>query len=191
MKLKLLFLFLAFPLAAQNFEIGLNVSSQSYSGSTYRNFYPVPDINNDYSSKIVAAARLGYALVDMGPALFQVTVAYQPKLDTDLKPNGAFNYPNKLGSEYFGVGGMFNFNTTLAIGAGLDVRSERTTITSQGFPLNPTSNSYVRPWARLNVGYAAPSPVVKPFVNFEVAAPLVHKDDSANVQVGIYAGIRF
>jgi len=188
MKMKLLFLLMTVSLAAQNFEVGLNVSNQKYSGTSSHNIYPTPDISNSYDSNIVVAARLGYSLIDIGPALFQITAVYQPRVDTNSGSNSVYG-PSKLGTEYLGLGGMFNFKSACAFGAGVDVRSEKSTYPR--FSGDPTSNSYVRPWARLNVGYASPSPLIKPFAYFEVSAPLIQKDNSASLQFGIYAGIRF
>jgi hypothetical protein len=66
------------------------------------------------------------------------------------------------------------------------------------------STTYVRPWARVNAGFAFPLPLVKPFFMVEVAAPLRStsysgtaspedqlKSMGAKLQAGIYAGIRF
>jgi hypothetical protein len=146
-----------------------------------------PDaITWDFDSKTVIAARVGYALIDLGPALFQVTAAYQPKMDTDMKPNG-FTVPTKLGSEYWGVGAMFNFKALVAVGAGVDYRFEKATATN----VFTSTKSFGRPWARANVGYSFPFPLVKPFIGLEAAAPLTKEDNGPSLQVGVYMGIRF
>jgi hypothetical protein len=178
---------LAAPLAAQTFELGLNVSQQTYT----RQSVPVgpghPDpVVFDYDSNTVVAIRAGYALVDVGPALFQLTAAYQPKVETDLKPNG-ITVPTKLGTEYWAVGAMFQFKAVVAVGAGLDCRFEKATQSN----VYSSSQSYTRPWARVNAGYAIPSPLLKPFIGLEVAAPLISKDNRPKLQVGLYGGIRF
>ncbi|HEX9011603.1 MAG TPA: hypothetical protein VF804_14645, partial [Holophagaceae bacterium] len=161
----LLPLFLALPLAAQSFEVGVNVSRQTYTRSTVPGS-PAPLVF-DYDAKTVVAARVGYALVDLGPALFQVTAAYQPKADTDLKPNGV-TVPTTLSSEYWGVGAMVNFKALVSVGAGVDYRFEKATQSN----VYTADYTFSRPWARANVGYAFPTPVVKPFLTLEVAAPL-------------------
>ncbi|WLT32743.1 hypothetical protein [Geothrix sp. PMB-07] len=187
MKKLLLVLILVAPLAAQNFEVGVNISQQNYTSSTAPGFAGHSDpVAFDFDSKTVVAARVGYSWFDMGPALFQVTAAYQPKTDTDLKPNGV-TVPTKLGSEYWAIGAMFNFKALVAVGAGVDYRFEKTTKAN----IFTTTNSYSRPWARVNAGYAFPTPLIKPFIGLEVAAPFTKENDGPKLQVGIYAGVRF
>jgi hypothetical protein len=191
MKKLVLPLLLVAPLAAQSFELGLNVSRQQYPSHTELGAFKV-----EPQDKTVVAGRFGYAIVDLGPALFQVTAAYQPKVDTDVKVNGATS-STQLGQEYWGVGAMFNFKALVAVGAGVEYRSEK--LSTPG-----VSTTYGRPWARVNVGYAFPTPLVKPFIGIEVAAPLVKKDYSDSLgqedllkafapklQIGVYGGIRF
>ncbi|GLH71213.1 hypothetical protein GETHPA_27460 [Geothrix rubra] len=191
MKKLLLPLILVAPLAAQSFEVGLNVSRQQYPSITEIGLMKV-----EPQDKTVVAGRFGYALVDLGPALFQVTAVYQPKVDTDVQVNGVTS-STQLGQEYWGVGAMFNFKALVAVGAGVEYRSEK--LSTPGL-----STTYGRPWARVNAGYAFPSPLVKPFIGIEVAAPLTKKDynDSLGsedilkslapkLQVGVYGGIRF
>ncbi len=179
MKKLVLPLLLVAPLAAQSFELGLNVSRQ-----TYKSQESTPIVEAE--DKTVIAARVGYSLMDLGPALFQVTAAYQPKVETDLKPNG-FLVPTKLENEYWAVGAMFNFKALIAVGAGVDYRFEKRTITN----VYSSSETYSRPWARVNAGYAFPSPLVKPFIGLEVAVPLTDEDLGPKLQVGVYGGIRF
>ena len=190
-KIFLPLLFVA-PLAAQSFELGLNVSQQQYPSHTELGAFRV-----EPQDKTVVAARFGYALVDLGPALFQVTAAYQPKVDTEVKVNGSSAGMEKMGQEYWGLGAMFNFKAIVAVGAGVEYRSEK--ITNAGM-----STTYGRPWARVNAGFAFPTPLVKPFIGLEVAVPLTKKDYSDSLgaedvmksfapkfQVGLYGGIRF
>lgn len=182
----LLPLLIAVPLAAQSYELGLNISRQAYPSNV------VSAIKDEPQDKTVVAGRFGYSFFDLGPALFQVTAVYQPKVDTEIRPTGA-----SLGDEYWGVGAMFNFKALVAVGAGVEYRSEK--LTGLG-----ASTTYGRPWARVNVGYAFPTPLVKPFIGLEVAAPLttksyrdsltsedILKSFAPKLQVGIYGGIRF
>ncbi|WP_257313977.1 hypothetical protein [Geothrix fuzhouensis] len=191
MKKLVLPLLLVAPLAAQSFELGLNVSRQQYPSHTELGAFKV-----EPQDKTVVAGRFGYAIVDLGPALFQITAAYQPKVDTNVKVNGTTS-PTQLGQEYWGVGAMFNFKAVVAVGAGVEYRSEK--LSTPG-----VSTTYGRPWVRINAGYAFPTPLVKPFIGIEVAAPLVKKDYSDSLgqedllkafapklQVGVYGGIRF
>jgi hypothetical protein len=91
---------------------------------------------------------------------------------------------------------MFNFKVVVAVGAGLEYRSEKL----EGYGKDATYN---RPWARLNIGYVIPSPVVKPFFGVEVAFPLTNtsnkfdsmedilKSMAPKSQFGLYLGLRF
>ncbi len=190
----LLPLLIAVPLAAQSYELGLNISRQAYPSNT--GSFVLGTGKVEPQDKTVVAGRFGYSFFDLGPALFQVTLAYQPKVDTEIRLNGA-NTGTSLGDEYWGVGAMFNFKALVAVGAGVEYRSEKIT----GFG---NTTTYGRPWARVNVGYAFPTPLVKPFIGLEVAAPLTTKsyNDSLTsedilksfapkLQVGLYGGIRF
>ncbi|WP_306591211.1 hypothetical protein [Geothrix sp. 21YS21S-4] len=170
-------LLLALPLAAQTFEVGLNISRQSYTEQT-----AAPRL--EPKDKTVAAVRLGYSLLDFGPILLQGSVAYQPRTDTEVK--GAPD-PAKLGHEYWAAGAMFTFKAGLAFGAGVDYRFEKTTYRDTF----TSSHSYGRPWARANVGFAVPTPFLKPFVGVEVAVPLSDENLGPTFQVGLYGGIRF
>ena len=182
---------IAVPLAAQSYELGLNISRQAYPSHTELGAFKF-----EPQDKTVVAGRFGYSFFDLGPALFQVTAVYQPKVDTEIRLNGT-NTGTSLGDEYWGVGAMFNFKALVAVGAGVAYRSEKLTGPS-------ASTTYGRPWARVNVGYAFPTPLVKPFIGLEVAAPLttksyndaltsedILKSFAPKLQVGIYGGIRF
>jgi hypothetical protein len=191
-------LLLGAPLAAQSFEVGLFVGQQQYP-SPHTEVSPGLTGQLNLDNKTVYAARFGYSVVDLGPALFQITAGYQPESKTTVKatlggaPSGI---PEDLKQSHWSVGAMFNFKAVVAVGAGLEYRAEK-------LELQGESTTYNRPWARLNLGYAIPSPVVKPFIGVEVAFPLTttsNKFDSIdNVlksmapknQFGIYAGIRF
>lgn len=189
-KFSLPLLLVAAPLAAQSFEAGLFLGQQSYKDTS------VVGIEVKADSKTVAGARVGYSLVDLGPALFQITAGYQPESKSEIKVAGT-GTGTDLKQSHWSVGAMFNFKAVLAIGAGLEYRSEKLTA-------DLDSTTYGRPWARVNAGFAFPSPLVKPFIGLEVAVPLASKSfdvaasDSENLkalapklQVGVYAGLRF
>lgn len=70
--------------------------------------------------------------------------------------------------------------------------------------MSSTSTNYARPWLRLNLGMAIPTPGVKPFFGVEGDLALVSKSVDINSsnedmlkglapksQIGVYAGIRF
>jgi hypothetical protein len=196
----------AAPLAAQSIELGLNISRQTYQDQSA----VLGSLKSDYKldDKTVIAARFGYALVDIGPALFQLTAAYQPSTETNATVNVSLaNVPFAKGTGtykqgYWGAGAALTFKALFAVGVGLEYRSEK--LEGAIGSLN-SSTTYGRPWARANVGYAFPSPIVKPFIGLEVAAPLAKKDLDANttssddflkalapkMTVGLYGGIRF
>ncbi len=179
------------PLAAQSFEVGVFVGAQSYKSSD------VPGSGTvKVDNKIVSGARFGYSVVDLGPALFQLTAGYQPESKAEVKVDGT-STGEDLKQSHWSLGAMFNFKAGVAIGAGIEYRSEKLSTSTE-------STTYGRPWARANIGYAIPSPLVKPFFGLEVAAPLTSKSydagatDAENLkaiapklQLGIYAGLRF
>ena len=201
MKAAALAILLAAPLAAQTWEVGLNVSQQSY-----KEFGSDPWVAPKKTTPI--ALRAGYAVFDLGPALFQITAAYQPKVESDLENGFGQPSPVRYGHEYYGIGAMFNFKALVAVGAGVDYRFEKASYTGG---LIDRTTSFARPWARVNAGFAFPTPVVKPFIGLEVAAPLTsYSQDDANnatsvtgfadgfnkavapkLQIGVYGGIRF
>ncbi len=97
------------------------------------------------------------------------------------------------------VGTMLTFKAVMAFGIGLEYRNDQ--ISDMVF-----TEHYGRPWARANVGYAIPSPILKPFVGLEVAVPLTTASSSYSnpslerdylrtvapkAQLGVYGGIRF
>lgn len=198
-KMSLLLVLAAVPLSAQSFEAGLFIGQQSYKSFSDAGTTVEP------AKKTVTGVRLGYSLLDLGPALLQVTAGYQPEAKTTIEANGT-TVPGFEGTQkHWSVGAMFNFKAFVAIGAGVEYRSE-----SLGFkgPGTDISTTYGRPWARANVGFAFPTPIVKPFIGLEVAVPLVSTspstaeyfgpDDSValkahapKMQIGIYGGIRF
>ncbi|MBI3130166.1 MAG: hypothetical protein HYZ13_02305 [Acidobacteria bacterium] len=178
----------AAPLAAQDFEVGVFVGRQ-----TYKDFN-VLGVTAEPESKTVTGARFGYSIVDIGPALFQLTAGFQPEAKTSVK--SSLGSGGELKHKHYSMGAMFNFKAGVAIGAGLEYRFEKLDDGS-------TSTNYGRPWMRANVGFAFPTPLVKPFVGLEVAAPLTSKSNETGsaedvlksvapkMQVGIYAGLRF
>ncbi len=188
----------AAPLGAQTFEAGLFIGQQSFKS------YSASGLNLEPSKKTVTSARFGYSLIDLGPALFQVTAGYQPEAKTSVEANGTSIPGVQYTQKHWSVGAMFNFKAFVAVGAGVEYRSE--TLGSEGGG-SSISTTYGRPWARMNAGVAFPTPLVKPFIGLEVALPLVSKSPSLTdylnndaeglkahapkMQVGVYGGIRF
>jgi hypothetical protein len=193
------------PLAAQTFELGLFVGQQQYP-SIHTDVAPGTTLRMETDNKTVYAVRFGYSVVDLGPAQFQLTAGYQPEAKATVKaslPGTPAVDVGEFKENHWSAGAMFNFKAFVAIGAGLEFRSERL---SASFSGSSDSTTYNRVWARVNAGFAIPSPVVKPFVGLEVAFPLTTKSSGVDInastadalkamapksQFGLYAGIRF
>jgi hypothetical protein len=186
-KLLLPLILIAAPLSAQSFEAGVFLGQQTYKDWTAIGITGKPE------SKTIASARLGYSLIDLGPALFQLTAGFQPESKTTIVSNVG---NGELKQSHWSVGAMFNFKALVAIGAGIEYRSEK-------LDDGTISTTYGRPWARVNAGLAFPTPLVKPFIGLEVAVPLASKSNeigssedalksiAPKMQIGVYGGIRF
>lgn len=186
------------PLAAQSFEVGVFAGQQSFKS------FDDAGAKLEPAKKTVVGARFGYSVVDLGPALFQLTAGYQPEVKTDVEVNGTAIPGVEYRQKHWSVGAMFNFKAGVAIGAGVEYRNESLGLKAPGTDISTT---YGRPWARANVGFAFPTPLVKPFLGLEVAVPMTSSSPSATdynndeksflkahapkMQVGIYAGLRF
>lgn len=193
------------PLAAQSFEVGLFLGQQQYP-SIHTDVAPGATLRMETDDKTVVAARFGYTVVDLGLALLQLTAGYQPEAKATVKASLPGTPAVEVGDfkeNHWSAGAMFNFKAFVAIGAGVEFRSERLSATFSGLG---DSTTYNRVWARVNAGFAIPSPVVKPFVGLEVAFPLTTKGSGVDInastadalkamapksQFGLYAGIRF
>ena len=184
------------PLAAQKWEVGAFIGQQSY------NSFSAMGIEFKPENKVVGAVRGGYSLVDMGPALFQVNACLQPKASSEVKGNGtAVGF--KMDHQANSLGLAFIFKMGVAASIGVDYRWDKLEYSFEGLS---ASTTYGRPWARANIGFAFPTPLMKPFLGLEVATALSNKSISASgpatdeealkalapkLQIGIYAGIRF
>ncbi len=195
------------PLTAQSWEVGAFLGQQTYDKFTWRDTGSGMDTEAKPEGKTVGALRVGYGLVDIGPALFQFSAAYQPKVSTDVK----FSAPGvsglgiglNLDHQASSLGVALIFRAGVSASVGLDYRWDKLEGTFQGLS---STTTYGRPWARANVGFALPTPIAKPFLGLEVAAPLANKSVNAlgpttdeealkalapKLQVGLYGGIRF
>ena len=142
--------------------------------------------------------RAGYTFLSLKAADLGAAVTYHPKAQDDLNQGGANQ--GKLGSQYWAIGVQAEWNSSLNLHAGLDLRSEKIT-TSAGNGISD-STTLTRPWVKAGVGYVLPAPAVSPFVRLEVAVPLTSYESSAStddfrkamapsLQVALYGGIRF
>jgi hypothetical protein len=198
--LLLLPLLAVLPLCAQSYEVGLFVGRQSYPSINYSD--PIfGGLNQTEKAKAVGALRLGYSLVAVGPVLLQATASYQPKADSTLTTSSPQGGPQSItqpfNSSHYAVGAMANLKAVVAVGAGLEYRFE--TVAN-----DVATTHFGRPWARVNAGYAFPTPILKPFVGVELDVPLTTKTLAANfdesdylqamapkLEIGLYGGIRF
>ncbi|HEY3270137.1 MAG TPA: hypothetical protein VGJ89_02895 [Geothrix sp.] len=146
------------------------------------------------------AIRGGFDVVDLKVAALQLNATWHNKTTGDLTYGGT-KY-GELENQYWAVGAMVNWKLLVNVGAGVEYRSEKLTWHSTTAAYGSGDATLGRPWARVNVGFSIPTPVVSPFFAVEVAAPLSKKDTTGTpsdftealapqVQIGIYGGIRF
>jgi hypothetical protein len=186
-----------FPLMSQSFEAAVFAGRQTYNDFRKDSIFGMP-VEAAPESKTVVALRFGYSVADLGPGAFQLNLGIQPESSTktDVKLGGAFFGTGEIKQSYWSFGFAFNSKTPIAVGLGVDYRSEKL---SDG----ATDTTYGRPWIRGNVGYVFPGVQLRPFLSFEIAVPLastnndvaspeaVLKSLAPKSQVGLYAGIRF
>lgn len=183
----------AAPLAAQSFEVGAFIGQQTNKS------LDILGATTEVKGKTILGARVGYSLVDIGPALFQVTAGLQPKSESRIDLLG-IDTGRKYQHQHMSLGAMFNFKAVVAVGAGVEYRFEKLNYTNSGIG----DVSYARPWFRGNLGMAFPTPLVKPFIGLEMAMPLTSKSYNSGgsqedfikalapkLQIGVYGGIRF
>lgn len=143
--------------------------------------------------------RGAFDVLDLKVAALQVNATWHNKTTGDLSYGGAKQ--GELDNQYWAAGAMVNWKLLVNVGAGVEYRSEKLTWRS-ATPLGNGDTTQGRTWARVNIGFSIPTPVVSPFFALEVAAPLSKKDATTTpkdfadamapqVQVGIYGGIRF
>ncbi|GLH71214.1 hypothetical protein GETHPA_27470 [Geothrix rubra] len=146
------------------------------------------------------AIRGGVDLVDLKLAALQLNATWHNRTTGDLKAGGT--KVGELENQYWAVGAMVNWKFLVNLGAGVEYRSEKLTYRTTSPIAGSGDTTFGRPWARVNVGFSIPTPIVSPFFALEVAAPLSRKDNSGGYselsealapqfQVGIYGGIRF
>ena len=203
---KQIFIFLVagtLPLLAQSYEVGLFLGQQQYP-SPHVDVVPGTTLQMEADSKTVWGLRIGAAVFDMGPALLQLTAGFQPEAKSDVKGSLGGSAAVVVGDfkqQHWSAGAMATFKAVVAIGVGVEFRSEKLSGNLGGIP---DSTTYNRAWARVNAGYAIPSPVFKPFFGVEAAFPLAStkltlnasnadalKALAAKSQFGVYAGLRF
>jgi hypothetical protein len=146
--------------------------------------------------------RGGFDVLDLKVAALQLNATWHNKTTGDLAYGG--NKVGELDNQYWAAGAMVNWKLLVNVGAGVEYRTEKLTwrTTNGGLLRGNGDTTQGRAWARVNVGFSIPTPVVSPFFALEVAAPL-SKGNTTNTpkdfadalapqaQIGIYGGIRF
>ncbi len=194
MRRGLLFVSLLASLPASAGELGLLIDKQAgkaqtaaFSGQKY-----------DAVSPTGLGIRGGFDVLDLKIAALQLNATWHNKTKGDL--DFGTGKVGELENQYRAAGAMVNWKLLVNVGAGVEYRSEKLTFRPSGG--GSTDSTLGRPWARVNVGFSIPTPVVSPFFLLEVAAPLSKKDSTTTVkdltdamapqvQIGIYGGIRF
>lgn len=177
-------------------EVGLLVDKQFGKAQAAAGFYG--NQKYDAVSPTGFGLRGGFDLLDLKVAALQLNATWHNKTTGDLSYGGTTF--GELDNQYWAAGAMVNWKLLVNVGAGVEYRSEKLTFRPKTGA--STDSTLGRPWARVNIGFSIPTPVVSPFFLFEVAAPLSKKDTTATpkdltealapqVQIGIYGGIRF
>lgn len=142
--------------------------------------------------------RGGFDVVDLKVAALQLNATWHNKTTGDLSTGGT--KVGELDNQYWAAGAMVNWKLLVNVGAGVEYRSEK--LSFRPTTGASTDSTQGRTWARVNLGFSIPLPVVSPFFALEVAAPLTKKDGTTTpkdltdalapqVQIGVYGGIRF
>ena len=196
----------ALPLSAQRFEASLFVGQQQF--PTPQTDTTLGTLRMEADNKVAWGLRLGYDFYDWGPGLLQVTGAFQPQAKTTIKGSVAGSPMVEIGDykhEAGILGLMVRFKTDIALGIGLEMRSERlnSTLHTTVGDLDD-STTYNRGWARAYAAYEIPGPAWKPFIGLDVAFPLkttsltveasssdALKSLAPKSQFGLFFGMRF
>ena len=169
--------------------------AQTASGTFDKNKY-------DAVSPTGLGIRGGFDLLDLKVAALQLNATWHNKTTGDLAYGG--NKVGELDNQYWAAGAMVNWKLLVNVGAGVEYRTEKLTwrTTNGGLLRGNGDTTQGRAWARVNVGFSIPTPVVSPFFALEVAAPLSKGNTTSTpkdfadalapqAQIGIYGGIRF
>ena len=197
MRWRLLLVSLLVILPATAGEVGLLIDKQAGKAQTATAFSTQ---KFDAVSPTGLGIRGGFDILDLKIAALQVNTTWHNKTTGDLSYGGT-KY-GELDNQYWAAGAMVNWKLLVNVGAGVEYRSEKLTWRSTTPAFTNGDTTQGRTWARLNIGFSIPTPVVSPFFALEVAAPLSKKDSTATpkdfaealapqVQIGIYGGIRF
>ncbi len=156
--------------------------------------------NYDAVSPTGLGIRAGYDVLDLKVAALQLNATWHNKTTGDL--NFGTGKVGELDNQYWAAGAMVNWKLLVNVGAGVEYRSEKQSWRFINAALGSGDTTQGRAWARVNIGFSIPTPLVSPFFALELAAPL-SKSNTTNTtkdfaeamapqaQIGIYGGIRF
>lgn len=178
-------------------EVGLLIDKQAGKAQTATAFSTQ---KYDAVSPTGLGIRGGVDILDLKIAALQLNATWHNKTTGDLSYGGT-KY-GELDNQYWAAGAMVNWKLLVNVGAGVEYRSEKLSWRSTTPAFTNGDTTQGRTWARVNIGFSIPTPVVSPFFTLEVAAPLSKKDStttpkdfaealSPQIQIGIYGGIRF
>ena len=179
-------------------ELGVLVDKQFGQAQTAGSFATNQKL--DAVSPTGLGVRYGFDVVDLKVAALQLNATWHNKTTGDLSYNGT-KY-GELDNQYWAAGAMVNWKLLVNVGAGVEYRTEKLTWRSNLPGLGSNDTTQGRAWARVNLGFSIPTPVVSPFFALEVAAPLSKNSSTSTpkdfadalapqVQIGVYGGIRF
>lgn len=198
-KLLLVPVLAALPVFAGDLELGVLVDKQ-YSKAQATTFVG-SNVNYESISPTGLGVRVGFDVLDLKVAALQLNGTWHNKTTSDLNVGGVKR--GEFDNQYWAAGAMVNWKLLVNVGAGVEYRSEKLAWRNYQPAMTPGADSTQgRPWARVNVGFSIPTPIVSPFFLFEVAAPLSKNSSTSTpkdftealapqVQIGIYGGIRF
>ena len=156
--------------------------------------------NYDAVSPTGLGIRAGYDVLDLKVAALQLNATWHNKTTGDL--NFGTGKVGELDNQYWAAGAMVNWKLLVNVGAGVEYRSEKQSWRFINAALGSGDTTQGRAWARVNIGFSIPTPLVSPFFALELAAPL-SKSNTTNTtkdfaeamapqaQIGVYGGIRF
>ena len=198
-KLLLVPVLAALPVFAGDLELGVLLDKQ-YSKAQASTFVG-SNVNYESISPTGLGVRVGFDVLDLKVAALQLNGTWHNKTTSDLNIGGVKR--GEFDNQYWAAGAMVNWKLLVNVGAGVEYRSEKLAWRNY-VPALPAGaeSTQGRPWARVNVGFSIPTPIVSPFFLFEVAAPLSKNSSTSTpkdftealapqVQIGIYGGIRF
>jgi hypothetical protein len=181
-------------------EVGLLLDKQV--GATQTEAFSGSGMKFDAVSPTGLGIRYGFDVLDLKVAALQLNGTWHNKTTGDLSTSLSGKV-GEMDNQYWAAGVMVNWKLLVNVGAGVEYRSEKLTWrTTSPNAFGTGDATQGRAWARINIGFSIPTPVVSPFFALELAAPLSKSNTTTTTkdlaealapqaQIGIYGGIRF